>query len=112
MFIFQFQAVESKGLDIKQCAPGPPMDIVESSDSDDEPIPLPPSSARRQSIISTHRVRRYSTVRLDHVGGTTITVSFFIMILNGFCIVKCIIVGFLVSLEMTLLDYVNETNLF
>jgi hypothetical protein len=51
------------------------MDIVETSDSEDEPLPLPASSARRQSIISTHRVRRYSTVRLDHVGGTTITVT-------------------------------------
>ncbi|KAI6182550.1 hypothetical protein M3Y97_00392500 [Aphelenchoides bicaudatus] len=65
------KAVESKGIDIKQCAPGPPMDIVESDSSDDEVMPT--SSARRQSIISTHRVRRYSTVRLDHVGGTTIT---------------------------------------
>ncbi|KAI6207812.1 hypothetical protein M3Y96_00048500 [Aphelenchoides besseyi] len=66
------KAVESRGLDIKMCAPGPPMDLVEESESDDE-LPPPASSARRQSVISTHRVRRYSTVRMDHVGGATIT---------------------------------------
>lgn len=53
------------------------MDIIEDSDSDDEPLPLPTSAARRQSIISTHRVRRYSTIRMDHLGGATITVCLY-----------------------------------
>ena len=69
------KAIESKGIDIKNCSPGPPMDIVEESDSDEDALPLPTSAARRQSIISSHRIRRYSTVRMDGLGGTTITVN-------------------------------------
>ncbi|CAD5206841.1 unnamed protein product [Bursaphelenchus okinawaensis] len=68
------KAIETRGLDIKQCAPGPPMDIVEDSDSDEEPAPLPPSTARRASVVSS-RLRRYSTVRMDHLGGTTMVTT-------------------------------------
>ncbi|CAD5210042.1 unnamed protein product [Bursaphelenchus xylophilus] len=68
------KAVESRGLDIKQCAPGPPMDIVEDSESEDEALPLPPSVARRASVVSS-RLRRYSTVRMDHLGGTTMVTT-------------------------------------
>lgn len=49
------------------------MDLVEDSDSEEE-VPLPPSAARRASVLSS-RLRRYSTVRMDHLGGTTMVTT-------------------------------------
>ena len=52
-----FKAVESVGIDIKQCAPGPPMDLIEERESstseEEEELELEAVPGCSTTVIST-----------------------------------------------------------